>query len=369
VPRVKVGGSVESAVNNEEGFGTAMQMRRLGRTDLQVSCIGFGGIPIRRPPTDEAVRLYRQAMDLGINYFDTARGYERGEERLAQAIKGRRDQVIIASKTGAPTGEKMLEEVEASLGCLGTDYIDIYKYHGICELEVWEKANAPGGAMDGLRMAREQGKIRFIGVSGHNADVLTEIVRSGDVDVILVIYNYIANAPERTLLPACKEMDVGVTVMKPLGGSVLAGQADLALRYILQHDTHAACVGMWREAELLDNLGVGENPAPLTQEEMGFLEELRAFHDRYFCRLCYRHWQCPYGVQITGLMIADLCYVRHGLEEMLGRGWREQVLAAEKCLTCDQREACRKSCPYGLDIGHVLGSFYQRIGPIVRERA
>jgi Fe-S oxidoreductase len=74
-------------------------------------------------------------------------------------------------------------------------------------------------------------------------------------------------------------------------------------------------------------------------------------------------------VQITGLMIADLCYVRHGLEEMLGRGWREQVLAAEKCLTCDQREACRKSCPYGLDIGHVLGSFYQRIGPIVRERA
>jgi len=130
-----------------------------------------------------------------------------------------------------------------------------------------------------------------------------------------------------------------------------------------------AAVGMWREAELLANVRVGENPRPLSPQEAAFLGELRAFHDRYFCRLCYRHWKCPYGVSITGLMIADLCYVRHGLEEMLGRGWKEQVLAAEKCLTCDQREACRKSCPYDLDIGHVLGSFYQRIGPIVAQQA
>jgi len=343
----------------------SVQMRRLGRTGLNVSCIGFGGIPIRRPPTGEAVRLYRQAMDLGINYFDTARGYERGEERLAQAIKGRRERVVIASKSGAPTAEKMLEQVEESLACLGTDYIDIYKYHGVLELEEWEKITAPGAAMDGLIKAREQGKIRFIGVSGHNADTLTQIVRSGAVDVILVIYNYVANGPEESLLAACKEMDVGVTVMKPLGGSVLGAQADLALRYVLQHDVHVAAVGMWREAELLANVRVGENPQPLSPEEATFLDELRDFHDRYFCRLCYRHWACPYEVPITTLMIADLCYVRHGLEEMLGRGWREQVLAAEKCLTCDQRSACQASCPYGLDIGHVLGSFYQRIGPIV----
>jgi len=223
--------------------------------------------------------------------------------------------------------------------------------------------------MDGLRKAREQGKIRFIGVSGHNADTLTQMVRTGAIDVILVIYNYVANGPEETLLAACKEMDVGVTVMKPLGGSVLGAQADLALRYILQHDVQVAAVGMWREAELLANVRVGEDPQPLSSQEMGFIEELRAFHDRYFCRLCYRHWKCPYDVNITSLMIADLCYVRHGLEEMLGRKWREEVLAAEKCLTCDQREPCRKSCPYDLDIGHVLGSFYQRIGPVVRRYA
>jgi len=343
-----------------------VQQRMLGRTGLDVSAIGMGGIPIRRPPFDEAVALYRQAMDRGITFFDAARGYLRCEDRLGEAIRGRREEVVIASKCGDRTAEGVAQAIEESLRTLGTEYLDVYECHGVCQFEDLEACLAPGGALEGLQAAQAQGKIRFTGLTGHNADVLLKAVQTGAFDVILVIFNYMNDEPARELLPYCAEHGIGVTVMKPLGGSTLAGHADLALRWVLQHPVHSAAVGMWRAWEVETNARLGEDPQPLTAEETSILSEQRAWRSPMHCRLCYRHHKCPQGVDITDLMIADLCYTRHGIAELMGRGWGERIEAAGQCLTCAMADECRASCPYSVDIPGYLARAHAAYMPLVQ---
>ena len=345
-----------------------MQKRVLGRTNLEVSIIGMGGIPIRRPSEDDAVAVLRHAMDSGINYFDTARGYVRSEERLAKAIAGRREQCVIASKAGDRTKEALLSSIEESLKTLGTDYIDVYKYHGVSQTAQLDRLLAPDGPLEGLKAAQQQGKIRYIGLSGHNPDVLVDAVRTGQFDVILVACNFVKNEAAHELLPLCRELDVGVTIMKPLGGSLLASHADLALRWVLQHPVSTVPVGMWRKSEVDYNVRVGETFERLTAEEQSVLDELAAMWDRSYCRLCYRHRPCPKDVPIDNLMITDLMYRRHGMPELMGeRSFKQDVAAAGACATCEEKQACTDSCTYKLSIPELLSRVHETYMPIIEQ--
>jgi len=348
--------------------GDEMQTRTLGRTGLEVSIMGMGGIPIRRGPHEEGVALYKYAMDQGINYFDAARGYSDCQVRLGPALKGQRDKAIIASKDGAATAEDMMEAIEDSLRVLDTDYIDIFKLHGVCEVDDLEKRTAPGAALDGLQKAQAQGKIRYIGVSGHNSDTLIQAVETGQFDVILVIFNYMNTEPGERLLATCVEHGVGVTVMKPLGGSVLAQHTDLALRWVLQHEgVSAVCPGMWRKWEIDANAKIGAEFAPLTAAEMQIIADQRQMRSPMFCRLCYRHNDCPKGVNIGDLMIADLNYTRFGMEAQMAGGWGESVAATAQCLTCELADECRASCHHGVDIPRYLSHVYTTYMPLIEE--
>jgi predicted aldo/keto reductase-like oxidoreductase len=347
-----------------------MEMRQLGRTGLTVSCISIGTIPIRRPAEEDAVRVLRHALDSGINYIDTARGYTRSEERVAKAIEGRRDQCVIGSKAGAKTKDEMLSAVDESLRVLGTDYIDIYKHHGICQADELAEVMGPGGAMEGLVAAREQGKIGYTGISGHNPDVLMDAVRTGEMDVILVPFNFVKREPADELLPLCEELGVGVTIMKPLGGSLFASHADLALRWVLQHAVSTIPVGMWRTVEVDWNTAVGRNPTPLTADEDAAVADMAATWDRQYCRLCYRHSKCPHGVDIDGLMLTELMVRRHGLAELVGeRDFGATLSKAEQCSTCGDRAACAASCPFELDIPGLLSAASDRYLPIMAAYA
>jgi len=345
-----------------------MQTRPLGKTGLDVSIIGMGGIPLMRCSDEEGVALYQFALDQGINYFDAARGYRNCHRRLGPALKGRRDQVVVASKDGARTEQQMMEAIEDSLRVLDTEYIDIFKLHGVCQFDDLERRTGPGSALEGLQKAREQGKIRYTGISGHNADVLTAAVETGQFDVILVIFNYMNTEPAERLLGACLEHGVGVTVMKPLGGSVLAQHADLALRWVLQHEAvTCVCPGMWRGWEIDANVKVGTEFAPLTEAEMQVIADQRQMRSPMFCRLCYRHHDCPKGVAVSDLMIADLNYTRFGLDLLMRRGWGESVEATAQCLACELAEQCRASCHHGVDIPRYLAHVYTTYAPLIQE--
>jgi uncharacterized protein len=156
-----------------------MKTVRLGKTDLHVSAVGFGGIPIQRLTEAEAVRVVQGCLDLGVTFIDTANGYTTSEERIGQALAaspGRREQVVIATKTGARDRAGAQAHLELSLQRLQTDYIDVWQFHGVSTPEALEQVLGPGGAMEAAQEAKRAGKVRHIGVSSHSMQVAQKMV-------------------------------------------------------------------------------------------------------------------------------------------------------------------------------------------------
>jgi aryl-alcohol dehydrogenase-like predicted oxidoreductase len=153
-----------------------MRKVRLGKTGLEVSRIGVGGIPIQRPTEAQAIKVVHRALELGINLIDTAAGYGHSEERFGKALIGRRDQAIIATKSGKTSKAEAAAELERSLERLETDVIDIWQLHNISHAEKYAQVTGPGGSLEAAQEALQAGRIRHIGLSSHNLDIAAERV-------------------------------------------------------------------------------------------------------------------------------------------------------------------------------------------------
>jgi len=196
-----------------------MHRRRLGRTGLQVSVVGFGGIPIIALSREKAEKVVRYAYEKGVNYFDTARAYGDSEEKMGAALKDVRDEVVLATKTHQRTKEAAARAgLKQSLRNLQTDRIDLVQLHGIDSEQLLKKAMSSEGALSALEEAKAQGKIDHIGISGHNPYVLAKAIRTGKFDAVLDPLNVLDRRANEELIPLAKELDVGVVIMKALGG-------------------------------------------------------------------------------------------------------------------------------------------------------
>ena len=133
-----------------------MDRVRLGRTNMMVSRLGFGTIPMRRLPTNDAVALIRRCLDLGVAFVDTANRYFPSEEALGKAIKGRRDEVVIATKSISRTREGVQKDLELSLERLSVDFIDLYQVHDIKDFKALDQLLAPMANCRHLKMPRRQ---------------------------------------------------------------------------------------------------------------------------------------------------------------------------------------------------------------------
>ena len=183
----------------------ALKKRRLGKTDLYVTEIGFGGIPIQRISEEDAISVVKRCYELGINYYDTARGYTTSEERIGKALEGIRDNVYLATKSHAKTAKELRENLVTSLRNLRADYLDLYQLHNVT-LDTYKNLQAPGGAIEELLKIKEEGLVRHIGVTSHSPTFLTKIVSEGSpFETIMVGYNYIALEPSRELLPRARD--------------------------------------------------------------------------------------------------------------------------------------------------------------------
>ena len=138
-----------------------MKYRILGKTGLRVSAIGFGGIPIQRISQEEAAKIIGLAIEKGINFFDSARAYSDSENKIGQGIRGKRDQLVLATKTMARTYEKMKADIDKSLQAFETDYIDLYQCHNVRTEQDMETIIAPTG-----RRALQEAKAGRSGISG-----------------------------------------------------------------------------------------------------------------------------------------------------------------------------------------------------------
>lgn len=338
---------------------TGLPKRRLGKTNLMVTVIGFGGIPIQRESEEDAIATVRRAFDLGVNFFDTARGYTTSEEWIGNALEGR--DYIIASKSGRREGKAILEDVDQSLAELRRDHIDLYQLHGVNDDDQLAQVLAPGGALEGLMKAREAGKISHIGITGHRRETLVRAVREcGEFATVQVPFNLVEDDIRETLLPLCAERDVGVIAMKPVGGGNFTN-APLAIKWCLTQPITVAIPGMQTVKEVEQDVLAGLGEVELTPEERAECERMRSELDRRTCRRCRYCEPCPQGVQIGMLLHGRTIVRRMGAARFREWGAAEIIASAQACVECGE---CVRKCPYGLPIPELIReavAFYRTI--------
>ena len=349
-----------------------MLKRRLGKAELKVSIIGFGCIKLPLVNKEAASKILNRALDLGINYFDTARGYSDSEEKIGLAISDRRDEFYISTKSHAKTADDMMRDIERSLKNLRTDYIDIYMCHNLRYPSDYEKVMGFGGAMEALKKAKEEGIIGHIGFSCHRFhETMERGIRSGDFEVIMISYNILNDElNEERIIPLAKEMDVGVIAMKPLAGGALAAPpkelnvktevtitAERALKYVLSNEAVSVAIpGMMRLWELEENARVGETfPSMSEEEKEELLKAAENLRGELFCRACGYCQPCPQGIRIPIILRLLGYYKRYGLVDWARGRYRMVEVKADECINCGQ---CKEKCPYNLDVPNMLKEAY-----------
>lgn len=202
-----------------------MTTRPLGRTGFNASRIGIGDIADRNVPLAECVHTLHRAMDFGLNLIDTAPGYESGysEEIVGAALKGRREGMFVIDKVDNLL-DPVASQVDASLKAMGIGHTDLFAFHAVSELTVWEKLASPGGGMDQLQDCVRAGKTRFRGISSHNPLVLIAALGSGLCDVVMFpVGPFVDPRYVELVLPMARRMGVGTVCFKTFGAGKLLG--------------------------------------------------------------------------------------------------------------------------------------------------
>jgi len=328
-----------------------VEKRRLGRTGLQVTQIGFGGIPIDKRSRREAEETVQRAIDLGINFFDTARAYGSSEERMGAVLSRwrRGHPLYLASKTYQRDRSGALADLERSLRNLRVEKVDLYQLHQIDDEETLEKVLGPRGALAGLKEAKRSGKVDWIGVTGHRPDVLCKAVETGEFDTVQapvnIVDHYIFDT-EKTLLPFARRLDLGIIAMKPLAGGALK-EPSQALRFALSQDTDVVIPGLGSPSEAEEAVAVGSSYRPLSSLEMRRLLEEAKGLGTHFCRQCGYCLPCPSGIDIPRIFRLEGYCDRYDATDWACRQYQAVATKVKECEECGE---CEPRCPYRLPI-------------------
>jgi uncharacterized protein len=360
----------------------------LGRTGLEVSEIGFGSASSHDPD------LVRHALERGVTLFDTAESYRFGwsEEAMGEGLRGVRDRVVLSSKTKAGAGDSqadMMAALEGSLRRLRTGYLDIYFNHAVND--VARMQNEEWWAF--TERAKEQGKIRFRGMSGHGsrlAECLEYAIEQDLVDVVLVAYSFgqdpdfydrlrhtfhfVAMQPELPrALDKAKEKNVGVIAMKTLMGARLNDMrpyeregytfAQAAFRWVLSSPrVDALLISMNGSAEIDEYVAASGEPE-LRGEDLQLLDRYaylqHARYCRHGCNFCAD--ACPEQVAIAEVLRTRMYDVDYGDPALAVEDYAKLGVGASACLTC-AHQACLNACPYGIPIPEFTRDAATRLG-------
>lgn len=326
-----------------------MEYRQLGRTGLRVSEIGFGGIPVQRIAPGEAAAVIKEAVRMGINFFDSARAYSDSEEKMGLALQGiPRSEVILATKSGARRYNEMRWDIDLSLRNFKTDYIDLYQLHNVRSMEIAGQVFGENGAWRAIREAQGEGKVRFVGITGHVPRVLLELLKKEHFDTVQFPFNYVERDALDELLPHAFRQGVGAIIMKPLAGGVTRNPA-ASLKFILKRDISVAIPGMKCFDEVREN-AAASGCSLSDAEELQLQEEFKRIGDR-FCRRCDYCLPCPQGIDIPSVMTMSRYFEGYGL-----RQWARGIYSALKVKpsACSECGACEEKCPYNLPIRELM---------------
>ena len=326
-----------------------MEYVTLGKTGLKVSRVGFGGIPIQRINAEAAKALLDAVEAAGINYIDSARGYTVSEELIGQAIEGRRDKFILATKSMSRDKESMAKDIETSLHNFRTDYIDLYQIHNP-SLQQLEQVCAPGGALEALLEAKGAGKIGHLGLTAHKPEVFQRALELDWVETVMFPYN-IVETHGTELMEQAKRQNVGFINMKSLAGGAIE-DAKLAIRFAAANPNVTVVLpGMYSPEEVAENVAAAADSSPLTAEELEQVEAMRRELGTSFCRRCGYCAPCTVGIDIPNNFVFHGYLSRYGLEGWARSRYGSMAAHASDCVECG---ACEERCPYQLPIREML---------------
>ncbi len=335
-----------------------LEYKALGRTGLKVTSVGMGCMIT----SDQSV--VERAVDAGINYFDTARGYQRGnnERMVGAALGAKRKQVVLSTKTHAPDKAGMEQNLEQSLRELNTDYIDIWYLHGRSS-----GADITDDMIEVQQAAKKAGKIRFAGVSTHGGqeNLIPWMVQKGAFDVVLASYNFSMSPGLTQTIAAAAKAGMGVVAMKVMAGGkretrpgtplyqklTQPGAMLAALKWVVKNPNVATTIPSMTDMDQLEeNLRAMGNPLSAHDEKIlaAHLESIRPI----YCRMC---GQCD-GTCQKGLPVADvlryLTYADGYGQFELGRENFATLNSEHAEVRCGDCSDCTVACPHGVQVRH-----------------
>jgi len=337
-----------------------MKKVRLGKTGLMVSRVGMGGIPLTRPPLEEAIKVIKRALDLGVNFIDTAIGYTTSEERIGQAIEGRREEIILATKTPAIDRETALKYLDISLRRLRTDYLDIWQLHGLNQTD-YELITRPDEAWEAAQLALDEGRVRHVGFSSHSIRNALKLVETGLFETVQFPFNFISDEASSQLVPLAKKHDVGFIAMKPFAGGMIK-DANLAIKYLLQFDNVVPDPGIEKFSDIEEIVEIVNGPWEPSASELQQMKEIKERVGTRFCRQCGYCLPCSQGVLIHRILYFQRLYDLWPPERFFSWDYvRGGVESAPNCIQCGE---CEPRCPYQLPIRELIAEnmeFYERM--------
>lgn len=357
-----------------------MDKRDLGKTGLRISALGIGSSPFRFLTAASAAKLLCCAVDLGINYYDTARSYANGEEAVAALPHSVRQELLIATKTGARSGRRCVRDLNTSLVTMRRQWIDVWMTHMIETESEYDQCTSLGGFCDIAAGAKRAGLIRASGASFHAPTrVILRAIQEGAFDVVMFQLNLIGRETifgasiasyREELLPAAQASGIGVVVMKVLAGgelrfgasklsTILGAPGDLdpiqlSIKYVLCNPAIAsAVVGVRSHEELAKNVeavttcGTDHVGASASWERM-----IASATKESLCRRCGNCLDnCPERIQVPKIMrlLEQKCVF--GMDVVARHKYRSLSVDATHCTDC---RCCEDYCPVGFDISAEL---------------
>ena len=326
-----------------------MIKRTLGKTGIEASVLGFGGIPIIPLNVETSVNIVRHCYEKGITFYDTANAYVDSEKKIGEALEDVRDKVYIATKTGKRDADGAANHLKYSLINLRTNYIDVYQFHNVSTQADLDTVLGAGGAYETAKNAKSDGKIRHIGITSHDIKTAISACKTGKFETVQFPFNFIEKEPADELFKIASDQDMGIIAMKPLGGGII-DRADLCFRFLQQYPNVLPIPGFASIDEIDEVIGFYENPKPLSDDDTKAMDTIRAELGDKFCHRCGYCMPCEQGVAITEVMGYRSMAKRFSPDVAI-RLVRKAMTTVEGCIECGE---CLEKCPYHIDIPEAL---------------
>jgi predicted aldo/keto reductase-like oxidoreductase len=324
-----------------------MKKRLLGNTGMEVSVIGFGGIPIQHVSEKEAINLILECKKQGINFIDTARAYTISEEYIGKGLKeAGRENFYIATKAMSYDYDSMKSSIEQSLNDMQIEYIDLYQLHNVSSKQQLDTILSEKGGLKALVEAKAQGFIKHIGITSHIRELLIEAIDNDEFETVQFPFNPVEPQGTELFLKALNK-GLGTIAMKPMAGGAFSNPR-LSLKYVMNSDLITVAIpGMDTIEQVAENVRVGIDAEPLTKEEEDIINgEVEALGTE-FCRRCGYCKPCPEGIDIPNVFVFENYVIKYNMPEYGKLKFDTLGVKPDQCVRCRK---CERKCPYNLPI-------------------